>query len=411
MLHDDAPETAAKQPTTYAELFQPQPLRFVMLPLLASRLGKPIVVLDLETTTLPDRPDFGICEIGSLKIHPDGRVEGGNLLINPENPIDPGASKVHGIYDYHVEDAPTWGEACAEAICAEARECLVLSFNGMTFDLPAMAGQNTRYGFPEPAFNLQRDVRSAYAFLKQTTRGKLTQIIDEFGIQRQTAHEALGDVIMTAELYEHLLIEHGLSLYAHPATQLAPDAAASYKKNEAIRQALEGSAPAPSSSTPEPARKRTLFGKPMNTGQPSSTAADEIRQLQAIAREIKFNGYSGAEALAAAVGMTAKDVSFKLDEVLKSGLIDLDMVAVPEVQDHLKKVLPAVVKEAWRDQDQYGKLKPVYSRIPAPPQGFDYTQLRIALVQQGFFNKQLRAAVPYEEFWELAKPAAPRPRP
>ena len=49
-------------------------------------LTKPLVVFDLETTGL-DLVNDRIIQISYIKVHPDGKEERGDYLVNPEKPI------------------------------------------------------------------------------------------------------------------------------------------------------------------------------------------------------------------------------------------------------------------------------------------------------------------------------------
>jgi len=65
------------------------------------KLKKPIVFFDLETTGVDVVKDK-IVEISLLKIHPNGEEESHTWRVNPERPIPPVVSEIHGIYDKDV---------------------------------------------------------------------------------------------------------------------------------------------------------------------------------------------------------------------------------------------------------------------------------------------------------------------
>jgi DNA polymerase-3 subunit epsilon len=64
-------------------------------------LGKPLAIIDLETTGTDPQSDR-IVEIGILKVTPDSRRCQRVLRLNPGIPIPPGATAVHGITDADV---------------------------------------------------------------------------------------------------------------------------------------------------------------------------------------------------------------------------------------------------------------------------------------------------------------------
>src|SRR5690606_14362550 len=69
----------------------------------------PVVVLDTETTGLSPALGHRVIEIAALRFQ--GWQETGRLsvLVNPGRPIDPGATRVHGLVDRDVAGAPSFG--------------------------------------------------------------------------------------------------------------------------------------------------------------------------------------------------------------------------------------------------------------------------------------------------------------
>ena len=71
------------------------------------KLTRPLCFFDLETTGVNVTNDR-IVEIAVLKVHPDGTKEEKVWRVNPQCPIPPQASAVHGIYDADVADEPNF---------------------------------------------------------------------------------------------------------------------------------------------------------------------------------------------------------------------------------------------------------------------------------------------------------------
>ncbi len=71
------------------------------------KLKRPLITFDLETTGLNPRTDR-IIEICIIKTFPDGRKkdEIKTRKINPERPIPEIVTKITGINDTDVKDAP-----------------------------------------------------------------------------------------------------------------------------------------------------------------------------------------------------------------------------------------------------------------------------------------------------------------
>ena len=69
-------------------------------------LQRPLVFFDLETTGLSIGKDR-IVEFAGVKLKPDGSVQELIQRLQPGIPIPAEVSKIHGIFDKHVEDMPT----------------------------------------------------------------------------------------------------------------------------------------------------------------------------------------------------------------------------------------------------------------------------------------------------------------
>jgi DNA polymerase-3 subunit epsilon len=105
-------------------------------------LRNPLVFLDLETTGMNIVTDR-IVEIALLKIHPDGREEEKDMRINPEMHIPEETSKIHGIYDEDVKDAPTFKEV-AKTLAKFLEGADLAGFNSNRFDIPLLAEEFLR---------------------------------------------------------------------------------------------------------------------------------------------------------------------------------------------------------------------------------------------------------------------------
>lgn len=106
------------------------------------QLKNPVVVLDLETTGMNIVTDR-IVEIALLKINIDGSEEEKLMLINPEIPIPPEVSQIHGITDEDVKDKPTFKEV-AKNLAKFMEGCDLCGFNSNRFDIPLLAEEFIR---------------------------------------------------------------------------------------------------------------------------------------------------------------------------------------------------------------------------------------------------------------------------
>jgi len=107
-------------------------------------LKKAIVFFDLETTGI-DVVNDRIVEISLLKIFPDGKEESKTMRINPEMPIPPQSTAIHGISDDDVKDEPTFNSVAKEV--AKFIEGSDLGgYNSNKFDIPLLAEEFLRVG-------------------------------------------------------------------------------------------------------------------------------------------------------------------------------------------------------------------------------------------------------------------------
>jgi len=105
-------------------------------------LRRPIAFIDLETTGINISADR-IVEISVLKINPNGSEEWMISRINPEMPIPPKSTAIHGITDADVTDAPKFREI-AKNLAAFLEGTDLAGFNAIKFDIPVLAEEFLR---------------------------------------------------------------------------------------------------------------------------------------------------------------------------------------------------------------------------------------------------------------------------
>jgi DNA polymerase-3 subunit epsilon len=108
------------------------------------QLKKSLAIFDLETTGINIGSDR-ILEIAIIKITPDGTVHKKRKLLNPEMPIPPASTEVHGITNEMVKDAPTFKQAANE-IKQFIDGCDLAGYNSNRFDVPILMEEFLRTG-------------------------------------------------------------------------------------------------------------------------------------------------------------------------------------------------------------------------------------------------------------------------
>ncbi len=100
------------------------------------QLTKPLAFIDLETTGI-NLVNDRIIEIAIVKILTDGTRSVKRKLVNPEMPIPPASSEVHGITDEMVKYAPTFKQL-AQELKQMLDGCDLAGYNSNRFDIPLL---------------------------------------------------------------------------------------------------------------------------------------------------------------------------------------------------------------------------------------------------------------------------------
>ncbi len=106
------------------------------------KLKRPIAFLDLETTGINVAADR-IVEISVLKISPTGKEEWLSTRVNPEMPIPPKSTAIHGISDEDVVKSPSFREI-AKNLASFLEGCDLAGYNAVKFDIPVLAEEFLR---------------------------------------------------------------------------------------------------------------------------------------------------------------------------------------------------------------------------------------------------------------------------
>ena len=161
------------------------------------------VVFDLETTGLSPARDE-IIEIAGIKVR-DGSVEEEfSTLVNPGIPIPWAASRVNGITDAMVKNAPYLAEALG-AFLDFVGEAVLVGHNIHSFDLPFVYTGAAKTLDRQIANNYVDTLYLAKSCLPQLRHYKLTDLSEYFGFETEGAHRALADCRMNQKCYEALL--------------------------------------------------------------------------------------------------------------------------------------------------------------------------------------------------------------
>lgn len=166
-----------------------------------------IVAFDTETTGLNPFDGDRVIEFGAveLSLAPDGRVDSvkaTGFFINPEIPIPRIASKISGITDDDVADAPLFGEVADRVV--KALEGAILVAHNLNFDLNFLRAELRRCGREWPGTAAEVDTLPlSQRLLPELDSHKLEKVCAALSVPLDTAHRATHD----AEACGRALIE------------------------------------------------------------------------------------------------------------------------------------------------------------------------------------------------------------
>ncbi len=179
------------------------------------------IVLDTETTGFKPEEGHRLVEIGCLELV--NHVQTGNrfhVYINPERPVPPEASAVHGLTDEFLADKPVF-EAVASDFVAFIGDAPLVIHNA-SFDMKFLRWELKLLGYPD----LKNQAIDTLMMARQKFPGApatLDALCKRFGVDNssRTFHGALLDAQLLAEVYLELLggRQAGLSLTDAPAAR------------------------------------------------------------------------------------------------------------------------------------------------------------------------------------------------
>lgn len=165
-------------------------------------LKRPIAFFDLETTGLNTSHDR-IVEMSVLKINVNGDEEQRVWLLNPEMPISPESTSVHGYTDAMVADKPTFRDKAKE-IALFIGNADLAGYNILKFDLPMLVEEFLRVDYD---FDLKSrdfiDVMNIYMKMEPRTLKSAYRYFCH--AELEGAHGAMADTKATYDVLRAML--------------------------------------------------------------------------------------------------------------------------------------------------------------------------------------------------------------
>ncbi len=170
------------------------------------RVHRPLVFFDLETTGTDPRRDR-ILEIALLRFAPGADPQALELRLNPQRPIPPSASAVHGIRDEHVIRCPTFADKAAE-VAHIIGDSDLAGFGVARFDLPFLVAEFGRAGWQFPLTG-RKVVDVLTLFHRLEPRNLAAAVRRYCRRDHPHAHHAAHDALAAAAVLDAMLGEHG----------------------------------------------------------------------------------------------------------------------------------------------------------------------------------------------------------
>lgn len=159
-------------------------------------------VIDIETTGLSKRY-HQITEIAAAKINQGKIVKTYQTLVNPQVRIPHFITKLTGIDNQMVKDAPTISEALPKFVYFLQEDVFVA--HNASFDF-GFIDHNLRLHQGKNLLNQKLCTRKlANRLLPHLSRKRLQDLCTHFNINNQQAHRAMGDVQATAMVFNNML--------------------------------------------------------------------------------------------------------------------------------------------------------------------------------------------------------------
>lgn len=174
------------------------------------------IFYDTETTGISADNDR-IVELAAYDPH---RNQTFCKFINPGMPIPPEASAIHHITDEMVRNAPSFSEVSKEFIEFCDGDVVLIAHNNDAFDIRFMRNEFRRSNLEMPSWHFLDSLKWARRYRPDLPRHSLQFLREIYGIAANTAHRALDDVMVLANVFsfmvDDLTIETIMELLGKP---------------------------------------------------------------------------------------------------------------------------------------------------------------------------------------------------
>ena len=337
---------------------------------LARLLDRPICFLDTETTGFAKTP--GVVEIAWVRVETNGEILSQEHILDPEMPIDPDASRIHGFWDKDVAGKPAFPSI--EVELRRALDGAVFSgFNAAQYDARVLTGNLNRYRLPDLELEHKMDVRDLWKRLMRTTTGKLGEVAGHYGAALGPAHRAMGDVITTLNVLDAMVIRHGTQEMLMHASELMRNGSRQHYGQQTV---FTGSKRQSYNQASSQAYRKPAPLTPVQPEQPKVTK--KAMMEQAVLAEVRQAGWLGEQdmaRLAQQIGVQETSLSFCVSDMYVAGMLSREVLTCQEQQALMEPHLPDAIRASEK-----GFLRPMKEYLDQMTgANISYIQLRIGL--------------------------------
>jgi DNA polymerase-3 subunit epsilon len=162
------------------------------------------VAFDLETTGLFPVVNR-IVEFGAVRFRLDGQVLGTwEQLVDPECPIPPSVTEIHGITDSMVRGQPTLAQALPGFLDFLGSSAAILLAHNAAFDLGFLNFAAAKTGWALPANPVIDTLDLARTCVRGAPSCRLEDLVVYLGLAESEDHRALSDSRLAMALFMHL---------------------------------------------------------------------------------------------------------------------------------------------------------------------------------------------------------------
>ena len=161
-------------------------------------LDRPLVFFDLETTGLDTRRDR-IVELALIRFMPDGEEIERTRRFNPEMPIPPEATAIHGITDADVATEEPFRRRARSLHGHYIADADLAGFNVRRFDVPMLVAEFERCGI-ELDPKARRVIDVGTIFHAKEPRDLTAAVRFYLDRDHEDAHTALSDITVASEV-------------------------------------------------------------------------------------------------------------------------------------------------------------------------------------------------------------------